>query len=144
MDLNRIIIAGSRTLEDMPYSDFAETVSGFISNLSNLSGGVEIVSGTARGPDSMGERYAYEYGIKCVRFPAKWDLYKNAAGMIRNQMMSWYGTHLLAFHDGVSSGTKGMIRIAENDGLVVVVKTCEKPEKPQRQSHDKLKRIDNR
>lgn len=49
--------------------------------------------------------------------------------MIRNQMMSWYGTHLLAFHDGASPGTKGMIRMAENDGLVVMVKTCKTPEK---------------
>jgi hypothetical protein len=126
MDLNRIIIAGSRTLEDMPYSDFAETVSGFISNLSNLSGGVEVVSGTARGPDTMGERYARENGIKCVRFPAKWDLYGKAAGMIRNQMMSWYGTHLLAFHDGSSFGTKAMIEMAKKDGLSVAVKVCER------------------
>ncbi|WP_297500580.1 SLOG family protein [Ferrovum sp.] len=140
MDLNRVIIAGSRTLEGMPYSDFAATVSGFIGT---LSGGVEIVSGTARGPDSMGERYAEENRIKLVRFPAQWNLYKNAAGMIRNQMMSWYGTHLLAFHDGVSPGTKGMIKMAENDGLEVAVKICETPEKPQEQSHDKLRRTDN-
>jgi hypothetical protein len=140
METSRIIIAGSRALEDMPYSDFAETVAGFIGN---LSGGVEVVSGTARGPDTMGERYARENGIKCVRFPAKWDLYGKAAGMIRNQMMSWYGTHLLAFHDGSSFGTKAMIEMAKKDGLVVTVKTCETPEKPQGQSHDKLRRIDN-
>ncbi len=50
-DVSRIIIAGSRTLEDMPYSVFEETVSGLIGN---LSGNVEIVSGTARGPVEFG------------------------------------------------------------------------------------------
>lgn len=124
MDLSRIIIAGSRTLEDMPYRDFSNTASELIGK---CTGDVEIVSGTARGPDSMGERYAYEHGIKCVRFPAKWELYGKAAGMIRNQMMSWYGTHLLAFHDGASPGTAAMIKMAENDGLMVLVRICEAP-----------------
>lgn len=67
MDVSRIIIAGSRTLEDMPYSDFVHVVSEFVGK---CTGNVEIVSGMARGPDSMGERYAQENGIKCVQFPA--------------------------------------------------------------------------
>jgi hypothetical protein len=131
MDLSRIIIAGSRTLEDMPYSVFSNIVSELVGK---CTGDVEIVSGTARGPDAMGERYARENGIKCVRFPAKWDLYKKAAGMIRNQMMSWYGTHLLAFYDGASPGTKAMIGMAQKDGLSVAVKICEIPKPKMRES----------
>lgn len=43
--------------------------------------------------------------------------------MIRNQQMAWYATHLIAFWDGASPGTRGMIEVAKQDGLQVRVLT---------------------
>lgn len=60
-------------------------------------------------------------------FPAKWDTYGKAAGMIRNKEMADYAIKdsekaiLFAFWDGESRGTKGMIDIAKRCGMEVVV-----------------------
>lgn len=41
---------------------------------------IEIVSGVARGADSLGERWAHERGVPIARFPAKWNRHDKAAG----------------------------------------------------------------
>ncbi len=69
----------------------------------------EIVSGGARGVDTLGEKYANELEIPIKRFPANWDLYGKSAGPIRNKEMAKYGNYLIAFWDGKSRGTKNMI-----------------------------------
>jgi hypothetical protein len=82
---------------------------------------VEIVSGTAAGADTLGERYAQEKGYEVKKFPAQWDLYGKSAGYKRNQQMAEYADGLIAFWDGKSRGTKHMIDIATNKGLKVRV-----------------------
>jgi len=86
------------------------------------SGGItEIVSGTARGEDRLGEEYAKEKGIKVRRFPADWNKHGKAAGPIRNEEMAQYADSLIAFWDGASRGTGGMIELARKYGLEVTV-----------------------
>ena len=82
---------------------------------------VEIVSGTAAGADTLGERYAQEKGYEVKKFPAQWDLYGKSAGYKRNQQMAEYADGLIAFWDGKSKGTKHMIDIANKMGLKVRV-----------------------
>lgn len=86
---------------------------------------VHIIAGGARsGADKMAEKYAKDYGYKFTRFPADWDgPYRRGAGYRRNAWMADVGTHLVAFHDGESPGTKQMIDLAmdENRRLVVQV-----------------------
>lgn len=43
------------------------------------------------------------------------------AGYLRNSQMADEGTHLVAFHNGVSRGTKHMIDLATKKGLIVRV-----------------------
>lgn len=108
----RTIIAGSRNVTD--YNEVLDAVidSGFIIT--------EIVSGTARGVDSIGESIGEEFNIPVVRFPAEWDRYgRHQAGRIRNKQMAEYAEALVAVWDGVSSGTKNMIDIATKLGLKV-------------------------
>lgn len=69
----------------------------------------EIVSGGARGVDSMGERYAAENDISLKIFPADWNKHGKAAGHIRNRQMADYADILIAVWDGESKGTKNMI-----------------------------------
>jgi hypothetical protein len=44
-----------------------------------------MVSGGARGADSLGERYADEHGIETFIFKPDWTKHGKAAGMIRNK-----------------------------------------------------------
>lgn len=112
----KVIIAGSRTFNDYELlKTFADRL---LRNLTN----VEIVSGGARGADSLGERYAKEKGYKLKIFPAEWDKYGKSAGFMRNIVMGDYADGLIAFWDGKSSGTKHMIDYARQKGLKVGVK----------------------
>lgn len=69
----------------------------------------EIVSGTARGVDSIAENIAATKGYPTKLFPADWDKYGKPAGAIRNKEMADYADALIAVWDGQSRGTKNMI-----------------------------------
>ena len=56
----------------------------------------------------------------CQRYPADWEQYGPRAGYIRNSEMAKVATHLIAFWDGRSKGTKHMIDIARKAGLYVL------------------------
>lgn len=77
----------------------------------------EIISGTARGADELGERYAVERGYEVRRFPADWDKYGKSAGYKRNEQMAEYANAVIVFWDGISRGTKHMIDIAKENDL---------------------------
>ncbi len=80
-----------------------------------------IISGTARGADRMGEAFAKEHKLHLQQMPARWDEFGKSAGYKRNVEMAKRATHLLAFWDGKSKGTKHMIDIAHAHGLTVFV-----------------------
>lgn len=109
MQKNRVIIAGGRDFECQKLA--FECLDG----LRNID--VEIVCGGARGADALGEYWATVFNKPVKYFPADWDKYGKAAGHIRNKQMAEYGTHLIAFWDGKSKGTKNMIENADRLGL---------------------------
>lgn len=121
----KVIIAGSRNFYD--YNIVEDTVASYFMSRGILKENVEIISGGARGADSLGEQLADSYGLKLTVFPAQWDTYGKAAGMIRNKEMADYAAKdsdkaiLFAFWDGQSRGTKGMIDIAKRCGMEVIV-----------------------
>lgn len=119
-DTLKIIIAGSRDFDN--YDLLEETMSNFLKENTN---NVEIVSGTARGADRLGEKFAENHGYQVKRFPANWNLYGKSAGPIRNRKMAEYASEghgiLFVFWDGASKGTKNMIDLAEKYGLEVHV-----------------------
>lgn len=81
----------------------------------------EVVSGTARGPDQLGERWAEENNISCVKFQPDWDTHGQSAGHIRNAEMAQYGEAVIVFWDGASKGTKNMIDVSLKNRLHVLV-----------------------
>lgn len=83
--------------------------------------GDEIVSGGAPGADALGETYAHNNSTNFRRFPADWVKYGKKAGHIRNEEMAKYADVLVAFWNGESKGTKGMIGQALKHGLEVHV-----------------------
>lgn len=59
--------------------------------------------------------------IPVIHFPANWDKHGKSAGHIRNAEMAKYADALVAFWDGKSKGTKGMIDYATRCNLRVKV-----------------------
>lgn len=80
-----------------------------------------IVSGTARGADTLGEEYGESAGLLVHKRPADWDSYGKVAGFIRNKEMAEEADGLIAFWDGKSKGTKHMIDVALDKGIEVHV-----------------------
>lgn len=72
-----------------------------------------IVSGGARGADSMGENYADRNGIDKIIFRPDWNKYGKAAGFIRNEDIIKNCDVCVAFWDGGSHGTKHDIDLCE-------------------------------
>ena len=70
---------------------------------------LEIVSGGCEGADTIAIDFAKSFNISYKIFEADWKTFGKAAGPIRNEKMAKYGTHLIAFWDGKSKGTKNMI-----------------------------------
>jgi len=78
-----------------------------------------IVSGGAKGADSLAERYAKEHGIYMKVFPAEWDLYGKSAGFRRNVRIITSSDIVFAFWDGHSKGTKHSIDIAKKQNKIL-------------------------
>jgi len=101
----KVIIAGGRD-----FCDIEELIKNADKLLTNIrKNHIEVVSGGAKGADRMGEVYANmrRYYLKVMK--ANWDEYGKSAGHIRNREMGDYADALIAFWDGKSKGTKGMI-----------------------------------
>ncbi len=113
----KLIIAGGRDFND--YDLLVKTCDHMLSNKTHDN--IEIVSGNANGADKLGEKYAIEKGYKLTLFPADWITHGRSAGPIRNKQLSEYGDALIAFHDGVSKGTKNMIDLATQRNLKIKI-----------------------
>lgn len=112
-----MIIAGSRT--GFTFSDVSEAMRN-----SGLDVEVtEVVSGTARGVDRLGEEWANKNNIPIKRFPADWEGEGRAAGHIRNRRMGDYADALLVLIYNDSRGSTGMMNYAKQKGLKVYVVT---------------------
>ena len=132
----RVIIAGGRDFDDYKHLEQkCHTVFYLLSKEKGVLSGhvkedvpnMEIVSGTAKGADKLGEVFAAKYRIRVKKFPADWNTYGKRAGYIRNEQMAKYAMSdnaygvLIAFWDGESRGTKHMIDLANKHGLEVYV-----------------------
>jgi len=82
---------------------------------------IEIVSGTARGADSLGAKYAKERGYTVKEFAPQWDKFGKSAGYKRNAEMADYADALIAFWDGESKGTNHMINLAKEKNIKIKV-----------------------
>ena len=116
----KVIIAGGRDFDNYLY--LCEVCDHMLQNKSDI----EVVSGVARGADTLGEKYAKERGYALKRFPADWNKNGLGAGPIRNKEMGNYGDALIAFWDGSSKGTKNMIEVARANNLQIKVSIYQK------------------
>lgn len=112
----KVIIAGGRDFND--YELLREKCDKYLSS-KLLTHSIVILSGSARGADSLGERYAAEHNFQIQRFPANWEKDGKCAGFLRNKQMAEAADALVAFWDGRSRGTGHMISLARMRNLQV-------------------------
>lgn len=114
---NVAIVAGSRTFND--YELLRRTM---LEKFDLDEDELIIISGTAKGADTLGEQFAEEYNLNLIRMPADWKQFGKYAGFRRNIEMAkkavemkadGYEPHLVAFWDAKSKGTEQMISTAE-------------------------------
>lgn len=111
----RLIIAGGRDFND--YNLLCDEVSQFIGTEKNVT----IISGLARGADTLACQFAQENNYPLEGFAAEWSKYGRSAGIKRNKYMAKHADSLIAFWDGKSRGTMHMIDYANEKGLKIKV-----------------------
>lgn len=110
----KVAIVGSRDFTD--YERFKKAIEGVVFE------GDTIISGGARGADSLARRYAVEKGLQYVELPAQWETYGKSAGFRRNQQIVEEAEFVVAFWDYESKGTKSTIDLAiKSEKLIYVI-----------------------
>lgn len=115
-----LIVAGSRSFND--YDFLKSSLDELLINLKEENHPVVIISGTAKGADTLGERYAKENNYDIIRMSANWNKCGKKAGYVRNIEMAQTAKEsgfcgCAAFWDGKSPGTKWMIQICEKEQI---------------------------
>lgn len=101
----KVIIAGSRSINDMKMLELGIELSGF-----KIS---EVVWGTASGVDELGKRWAQQRNVPVKEFRPEWEKYgSNHAPKKRNNDMADYADALIAIWNGHSPGMAHMIAAA--------------------------------
>ena len=106
-----LLVAGSRTYTD--YDEMCHVLDFLLQKQVAQNNHIVIVSGGAKGADSLAERYADERGYKKHIMPADWNTYGKSAGYRRNEQMHIYISTpsdrrrgCVCFWDEQSRGTK--------------------------------------
>ena len=81
----------------------------------------EVVCGLAKGADIWGRNWALSNGIPIKDFPADWEKYGKAAGVIRNKQMADYADAAIVFIWDGSRGSQNMINTMQKLGKPVYV-----------------------
>lgn len=104
-----VLIVGSRNIDNIDISPY---IPGDVTH---------IISGGAKGVDTLAEQYADKHKISKSIFRPRYDLYKRGAPIKRNDKMVDMCDKVIAFWDGKSKGTKHTIDYARKKGKDVDV-----------------------
>lgn len=78
-----------------------------------------LISGGARGADTIAEHFAKLRGIECVVYLPDWELFGKGAGFIRNRSIINAADRVIAFQNEGSRGTQHSIDLALKKGIPV-------------------------
>jgi len=81
----------------------------------------KVISGGARGADSLGEKYAVENKKETLIHLPDWEKHGKPAAFIRNKNIVDDSDIILAFWDGESRGTKNTIDIAYRQHKQIII-----------------------
>lgn len=111
----KIAVVGGRD-----FTDYDLVKSSILDNY-NLDDLSEVVSGGAKGADSLGAKFAKEYNLKLTEFKPDWKKYGRGAGFVRNKLIIEHADVVFAFWDGKSKGTANSINIAKRSNKTLRV-----------------------
>lgn len=113
----KVAIVGSRTFNDY---DLAEK---YIDKTCDDNAYLicKIISGGAKGADSIAEKYARKHNIETQIFKPDWDTYGKSAGFRRNKDIIENCDICIAFWDGVSKGTKHDIDLCKKMNKLIFI-----------------------
>lgn len=103
MPNKKIMVCGSRTINDEKL--IFSKLDDILIDYPNMV----LISGNAKGVDSIGEKWAKSHDIQIELYKPDWQKYGRAAGIIRNKVMVENSDFVVIFWDGVSKGTKSDI-----------------------------------
>lgn len=110
----KVIIAGNRSITDYNVVKKAIEDSGWKDEISL------VISGGARGVDTLGEIWATEEGVAWERHLPEYTMYYGkSAPIARNRKMAERADALILVWDGKSRGSKNMLEDAQELGLQV-------------------------
>ena len=104
-----IAIVGGRDFSD--YTLLKESISAYISIYSGIPD--NIVSGGAKGVDTLAAQFAAEMDIPLLVFKPDYQKYGRGATLVRNTQIIENADVVFAFWDGQSKGTKDSITKAK-------------------------------
>jgi len=107
----KLAVVGSRSFNDYE----------FLKKILQFHPCKKIISGGARGADTLADRYATENNITMQEFLPNWNVYGKSAGFLRNKQIVESCDELVAFFDGESPGTKYSITLAKDAGKPVYI-----------------------
>ncbi len=107
----KILIIGSRSIDEFDFSPY-------ISKNTTL-----IISGGAKGIDTLAEKYADEHKISKLILLPQYNLYGRAAPIKRNETMVDIADTVLIVWDGQSRGTKYTLQYATKKTKDIVLVT---------------------
>lgn len=102
----KLAVVGSRSFDN--YSLIEQTLTPLLPFV--------LVSGGAKGADSLAERFAQENDLETIIHFPEWKKYRRKAGYLRNTFIVRDCDMLIAFWDGDSKGTKMTIDLARKQG----------------------------
>tara|TARA_B100000614_G_C14235815_1_gene364403 strand:- start:132 stop:470 length:339 start_codon:yes stop_codon:yes gene_type:complete len=108
----KIGVVGSRNFDD--YKKLEK-------ELNKIEGITVIVSGGAKGADTLAREFAEKNDIKLTEFKPDYEQYGRGAPIRRNKKIVEYSDQIIAFWDGESRGTKNTIDIAEKQDKPIII-----------------------
>lgn len=99
----KVIIAGSRTFTNFKF--LTTQLDHLLSQQSNIT----IITGMAKGTDTLAVEYANLRNYPIIKMPADWNKFGKSAGYIRNIEMAKIADACVCFWDSKSKGTEHMI-----------------------------------
>ncbi|MDO4251449.1 MAG: SLOG family protein [Moraxella sp.] len=112
----KLAIIGSRQFDD--YVFFKEQIGIFLQTHDKPT---LIISGGAKGADSLAEHYATEHKIELMVFLPDYKTYGRGAAFVRNRLIVDNADMVLAFWDGESTGTQYTMDYAKKQNKSVVL-----------------------
>ncbi len=105
----KVAVVGSRTVNNLELDTYLP------------EGVTEIVSGGAKGVDSIAKGYAYDNNLKYKEFLPEYNKYGKGAPLKRNELIADYADVVYAFWDGKSRGTKYVIDYCKSTGKEIKI-----------------------